>query len=135
MFNNFRSYVVVSVLLASGVVAHAAHVKKYFYPSIVYLHNSKVALLACGNLLLALILLIGKILQGLCLGTLRLREIERLHIRIREAVIETCMAMTVFREEFNAKFVGMFTILLFLKIFHWLSKDRIEYVSYTVPTA
>ncbi|KAJ8903842.1 hypothetical protein NDN08_000375 [Rhodosorus marinus] len=128
MFNNFRSYVIVSVLLASGVVAHAAHVKKYFYPSIVYLHNSKVALLACGNLLLALILLIGKILQRLCLGTLRLREIERLHIRIREAVIETCMAMTVFREEFNAKFVGMFTILLFLKIFHWLSKDRVEYM-------
>eukprot|EP00189_Rhodosorus_marinus_P011488 CAMPEP_0184747050 /NCGR_PEP_ID=MMETSP0315-20130426/9457_1 /TAXON_ID=101924 /ORGANISM="Rhodosorus marinus, Strain UTEX LB 2760" /LENGTH=491 /DNA_ID=CAMNT_0027219809 /DNA_START=565 /DNA_END=2040 /DNA_ORIENTATION=- len=36
--------------------------------------------------------------------------------------------MTVFREEFNAKFVGMFTILLFLKIFHWLSKDRVEYM-------
>mmetsp|Transcript_5420 Transcript_5420/g.16166 ORF Transcript_5420/g.16166 Transcript_5420/m.16166 type:complete len:564 (+) Transcript_5420:193-1884(+) len=128
MFNSFRSYMFGSMMLAAGVVAHAVHVKKYFFPSVVYLYKSKVALLACGNLMLALILLIGRVLQVVCLGPLRLREIERLHVRIREAVIETCFAMTVFQKEFNSKFVGMFAILLFLKIFHWLAKDRVEFM-------
>jgi hypothetical protein len=34
--------------------------------------------------------------------------------------METCLAMTIFREEFNIKFVVMFVSLLFVKIFHWL---------------
>lgn len=44
------------------------------------------------------------------------------------AVTETCLAMTIFREEFDLQFIVVFTTLLFLKIFHWLSQDRVEYV-------
>lgn len=36
--------------------------------------------------------------------------------------------MTIFREEFNLQFVIVFTTLLFLKIFHWLCQDRVEFV-------
>lgn len=42
---------------------------------------------------------------------------------------ETCLAMTIFRDEFDIQFVIVFTTLLFLKIFHWLCQDRVEYVS------
>ena len=36
--------------------------------------------------------------------------------------------MTTFREEFNASFVTLFSLLLFTKTFHWLSQDRVEYL-------
>ena len=39
--------------------------------------------------------------------------------------------MTIFREEFNSRFVTLFTALLFLKIFHWLMQDRISYMEQT----
>lgn len=44
------------------------------------------------------------------------------------AVTETCLAMSIFRDEFDASFLAWFTLLLFLKIFHWLSADRVDYV-------
>lgn len=45
------------------------------------------------------------------------------------AVTETCLAFTVFRDDFSPKFVASFTLLLFLKCFHWLAEDRVDYVS------
>jgi E3 ubiquitin-protein ligase synoviolin len=36
--------------------------------------------------------------------------------------------MTVFRDEFNTRFVVMFVSLLFVKCFHWICQDRIDYV-------
>lgn len=39
--------------------------------------------------------------------------------------------MTIFRDEFGAKFVFLFSTLLFLKVFHWLSADRVEYMEQT----
>ena len=60
----------------------------------------------------------------LFLGALREAEVERVNQRISQAVIETCLAMTIFRDEFNAKFVALFTVLSFIKVFHWLVQDR-----------
>ena len=48
------------------------------------------------------------------------------------AVTETCLAFTVFRDDFSPKFVSLFTLLLFLKGFHWLAEDRIDYVSQNI---
>ena len=39
---------------------------------------------------------------------------------------------SIFREEFNASFVALFSLLLFTKTFHWLSQDRVEYLE-TAP--
>ena len=49
---------------------------------------------------------------------------ERVNQRISQAIIETCLAMTIFRDEFNVKFVALFTVLSFIKVFHWLVQDR-----------
>jgi hypothetical protein len=38
--------------------------------------------------------------------------------------------MTIFKDEFDTRFVVMFTLLLFLKVFHWLCQDRVDSVSY-----
>lgn len=45
------------------------------------------------------------------------------------AVMETCLAFTVFRDDFSPRFVALFTLLLFLKCFHWLAEDRVDFVS------
>lgn len=41
---------------------------------------------------------------------------------------DTCLAMTIFRDEFDLKFVLLFASLLYLKIFHWIASDRIDFV-------
>ena len=73
-----------------------------------------------GNLAFALTLCFGHLLKQIFLGQLREAEIERLYERTKDAIMETCLAMTIFREEFNVKFVVMFVSLLFVKIFRWL---------------
>lgn len=45
------------------------------------------------------------------------------------AVTETCLAFTVFRDDFSPKFLALFTLLLFLKSFHWLAEERVDFVS------
>lgn len=66
-------------------------------------------------------------------GSLRESEIERVNDRISQAVMETCLAMTIFRDEFNVEFVAMFVTLTFIKVFHWLVQDRVDYIE-TTPT-
>lgn len=41
---------------------------------------------------------------------------ERINDRISQAIMETCLAMTIFKEEFNMEFVAMFTTLTFVKV-------------------
>lgn len=51
------------------------------------------------------------------------------------AVTETCLAFTVFRDDFSPRFVALFTLLLFLKCFHWLAEDRVDFVSDNTESA
>ncbi|KAA8492501.1 ERAD-associated E3 ubiquitin-protein ligase HRD1B [Porphyridium purpureum] len=126
MKSTLGAYAACSFVFALGVVVYAFHTKRYFYASTVFLARSKVSTLALTNAIVASVLVLGKVIQSVFLGPLRFREQERLQIRVRDAVIETCLAMTVFRDEFDAKFFGMFAVLLFVKVFHWLSRDRVE---------
>lgn len=73
-------------------------------------------------------LLIGKLMRKIFFGTLRAAELEHLIERAWYAVTETCLAFTVFRDDLNAKFVGIFAVLLFLKCFHWLAEDRVDFM-------
>lgn len=61
-------------------------------------------------------------------GTLRAAELEHLIERAWYAVTETCLTFTLFREDLNAKFVALFAVLLFLKCFHWLVEDRVDFM-------
>ena len=123
-----RGYVVVSGAAAAAVVAHAVQSREQFYPAALYLASSKVALAAGANLALALALCAWKLTKWVFLGRLREAEVERLSERAKEAVMEICLAMTIFREEFNVPFVSLFGLLLFVKSFHWLSQDRLEHI-------
>lgn len=60
--------------------------------------------------------------------------LQHLYERAWYAVTETCLAMTIFKDEFDTRFVVMFTVLLFLKVFHWLCQDRVDSVSTYGPS-
>ncbi|KAL7047875.1 hypothetical protein ACKWTF_003133 [Chironomus riparius] len=77
---------------------------------------------------LILVLMLGKLMRKIFLGTLRAAEFEHLMERFWYALTETCLAFTVFRDDFNPKFIALFTVLLFLKSFHWLAEDRVDYM-------
>lgn len=77
-----------------------------------------------------LVYLTGKLMRKIFFGELRAAEFEHLMERSWYAVTETCLAFTVFRDDFSPKFVALFTLLLFLKSFHWLAEDRVDFVSF-----
>lgn len=40
----------------------------------------------------------------------------------RYAITETCLALTIFRGDISATVIILFTMLLFVKAFHWLAQ-------------
>lgn len=68
------------------------------------------------------------LLRWIFFGQLRAAEIEHAQERVWHAIMETCLAFTVFRDEFSPKFVMQFVLLFFVKAFHWLAEDRVEYM-------
>eukprot|EP00879_Flechtneria_rotunda_P028227 GHRR01030317.1.p1 GENE.GHRR01030317.1~~GHRR01030317.1.p1 ORF type:complete len:814 (+),score=384.97 GHRR01030317.1:119-2560(+) len=96
-----------------------------------YLSTSKLAVAAVGNLSFAMALCMYNLVIKVFLGTLREIELERVKEKLSSAIMETCLALTIFREEFNMSFVGMFTVLTFVKVFHWLVQDRVDYIEVT----
>jgi E3 ubiquitin-protein ligase synoviolin len=72
-------------------------------------------------------------LQRLCFGPLRPSEIEQLYEKAWFAVTETCLAMTIFREEVGAFFLVMFTALVTGKVWGWIGEGRVEVLEQQPP--
>lgn len=119
---------VISLTLTGMVIGNAYYQKKQFYPSVVYITKSNPSMAVIYIQSLVLVLMLGKLMKKIFLGTLRAAEFEHLMERFWYALTETCLAFTVFRDDFNPKFVALFTVLLFLKSFHWLAEDRVDYM-------
>ncbi|GFN97115.1 E3 ubiquitin-protein ligase synoviolin, partial [Plakobranchus ocellatus] len=117
-----------SFVLTATVIGNAYYQKKQFYPSVVYITKSNPSMAVMYVQALVFVVLMGKMLRALFFGQLRAAEMEHLIERSWYAVTETCLAFTVFRDDFSPRFVALFTLLLFLKCFHWLAEDRIDYM-------
>ena len=124
----FVTYSLLSTLATVTTVVYAFATRVQFYPSVIYLVTSKSCILVLGNMALVLTLLFGRICKGIFLGTLREQELDRLYDNSRYAVTETCLALTIFREELSVRLATLFTALLFLKSFHWLCEARLEFL-------
>lgn len=72
-------------------------------------------------------------LTRLCFGRLRAIEIEQLTERAWFAITETCLAMTIFREEIGAWFLVMFTALVSGKVWGWIGDGRVEVLEQQPP--
>ncbi|XP_058876532.1 E3 ubiquitin-protein ligase synoviolin [Acipenser ruthenus] len=117
-----------SLALTTAVVAHAYYLKHQFYPTVVYLTKSSPSMAVLYIQAFVLVFLLGKFMRKVFFGQLRAAEMEHLIERSWYAVTETCLAFTVFRDDFSPRFVGLFTLLLFLKCFHWLAEDRVDFM-------
>ncbi|XP_008418028.1 E3 ubiquitin-protein ligase synoviolin isoform X1 [Poecilia reticulata] len=117
-----------SMALTGAVVAHAYLLKHQFYPTVVYLTKSSPSMAVLYIQAFVLVFLLGKFMRKVFFGQLRAAEMEHLIERSWYAVTETCLAFTVFRDDFSPRFVALFTLLLFLKCFHWLAEDRVDFM-------
>ncbi|XP_076148510.1 E3 ubiquitin-protein ligase synoviolin [Alosa pseudoharengus] len=117
-----------SMVLTGAVVAHAYLLKHQFYPTVVYLTKSSPSMAVLYIQAFVLVFLLGKFMRKVFFGQLRAAEMEHLIERSWYAVTETCLAFTVFRDDFSPRFVALFTLLLFLKCFHWLAEDRVDFM-------
>lgn len=57
--------------------------------------------------------------------------VQRLIERSWFAVLDTFILLAAFHEELSPGFVAMVTLLFAMKSFHWLTSDRVEYVSHS----
>lgn len=71
--------------------------------------------------------------QRLCYGPLRSIEIEQLYEKGWFAVTETCLAMTIFREEVGPWFLVMFVALITGKVWGWIGDGRVEILEQQPP--
>ncbi|KAI1496744.1 hypothetical protein F5X99DRAFT_57217 [Biscogniauxia marginata] len=122
-----------SAALATGVVAYAFNQRANFYSAMVYLSQNNLSLMILINLILLGYSSFVWGLQRLCYGPLRPVEIEQLYEKAWFAVTETCLAMTIFREEVGAWFLVMFTALVTGKVWEWIGEGRVEILEQQPP--
>lgn len=120
--------VLISFVSTALTVANAFFLKKQFYPSVVYLIKSPTSMTILYFQAAVLSYIVFSLLRWIFFGQLRAAEIEHAQERVWHAIMETCLAFTVFRDEFSPKFVMQFVLLFFVKAFHWLAEDRVEYM-------
>ncbi|KEY64823.1 hypothetical protein S7711_09155 [Stachybotrys chartarum IBT 7711] len=126
-------YAGASTALAGSVVLSAFLQRANFYSAMVYLAQSNFCLLVMVNFTL---FLYSSLIYGLirvCFGTLRAVEVEQLTERAWFAITETCLAMTIFREELGAWFLVMFTALVTGKVWGWIGDGRVEILEQQPP--
>ncbi|KAF9222617.1 hypothetical protein BS17DRAFT_881014 [Gyrodon lividus] len=121
-------YTLVSSVAVSATIANALRRQSNFYSLAIHLSKSNRSVLILANFGLLLALLCGQCAQRVFFGTLRPQEVERLYDRLWFFVTESLLAFTIFRDDFDIPFVLMFGFLLFVKSFHWLASDRIEWM-------
>ena len=73
-------------------------------------------------------------LQKLFYGPLRPIEVEQLYEKAWFAITETCLAMTIFREEVGGWFLVMFVGLLIGRVWSWIGEGRVEVFEQQPPS-
>ena len=120
-------YGIVSVLSTAMIILYYAHTRDYhFFITSVAFSQSSIGLLSLLNSFVALSISFGSFLTRFVFGELRLVESENIYERFWFTVMDTGLAMTIFRNDLDSKFLLLFGLVLFLKVFHWILSDRID---------
>ncbi|KAJ3273598.1 E3 ubiquitin-protein ligase synoviolin, partial [Borealophlyctis nickersoniae] len=114
--------------MTAAVVANAYIQRGQFFTAAIHITRSSGSLLVLLNMAFFLTIVLGKALQRIFFGQLRALEVEHLYERSWFAVTETCLAMTIFKDDFDVKFITFFAALLLVKIFHWIAQDRVDFM-------
>ncbi|KAF4334349.1 e3 ubiquitin ligase synoviolin [Fusarium beomiforme] len=126
-------YAGASTALAGGVVLSAFFQRANFYSAMVYLAQSNFCLLVLVNFSFLVYSSFVYGLTRLFFGPLRAVEVEQLTERAWFAITETCLAMTIFREEIGAWFLVMFAALVTGKVWGWIGDGRVEVLEQQPP--
>ncbi|EMR08944.1 hypothetical protein PNEG_02724 [Pneumocystis murina B123] len=116
-----------STIATAFVILSAFLNRSNFYAACIYLTENSACLIVLMNMGLFLTAIIGKGIQRIFFGPLRAIEIEHLYERAWYSITETCLAMTIFRNNFDTRSIIVLVTLIFLKTFHWLCFDRLEF--------
>ncbi|KAL2037341.1 hypothetical protein N7G274_009826 [Stereocaulon virgatum] len=130
----FAAYTGTSMVLATGVIIRALHERANFYSACVYLAQSNACLMVLTNVALLGVCTSMLGLQRLFYGQLRPIEVEQLYEKAWFAITETCLAMTIFREEVGGWFLVMFVCLLIGKVWGWIGEGRVEILEQQPPS-
>jgi E3 ubiquitin-protein ligase synoviolin len=64
-----------------------------------------------------------------------MQSIQSLGDQFKSSIIDLLVTMTIFRDEFDGRFLVLAIILLFLQCFHWALRLRVDYVEQTTQFA
>jgi len=128
---SFCRYWQVSYAALLLLVYHAFSTRKQFYPAAVYLGTSKVALITAGNAAVASVMLVFHGIISVFLGRLREGERDQMGEQLRYALTESCIALTMFREEITVQMAFFFLIMIAAKCLHWAVELRSTHVQQT----
>jgi E3 ubiquitin-protein ligase synoviolin len=84
-------------------------------------------------MLLAGTLVVSRFVKSLYFGSLREAEVEVLIEKAKYSIIDTCLALTIFRNELSAQIFTLFGFLILMKLLHKLAKTRMEYLEQIAP--
>lgn len=123
----------VEVVATLLTVANAYYKKEQqFFPMCVYLLKSNLSMLVLASFIVYTMVLGAYVLKKIIFGELRIIEAEHLNEFGWMTVSEMFLATTIFRDELDVKFVLVFTAMLLFKGFHWITRDRVEYMEQTL---
>ena len=124
----FYQYFLTSFVMSVAMIGYACFTRDQFYPIILLLVTSKVSFVIGANMVLAIFILSAKIGIRIFFKELRDAEVELIRERAKYSVTETLLALTVFRNELTPMIFLFFGILVFCKVFHWISRSRLDYL-------
>lgn len=118
------SYISTSFIVAFGLIFYALRSRQQWYLALVFLTSSKWAYIILGNALVAFLIWIFQLFTRIFMNGLRLAEAEGLGDFFRWNVTDTCLALTMFRQELDVQTGTLFLILILAKCLHWVADMR-----------
>ncbi len=124
-------YSSVSFVAAIVHIIYVLRTREQVYLSLLYLTSSKLSYILLGNAILATFVKIFQNTVQYFMNGLRLMETETIVDHIRWNVTETCIALTMFRQEISIKTLGIFLVIILGKCLHWALELRINHLRMT----
>ena len=107
----------------------AADQRRSGFETFMAIAGSKPRLLVVCNALLAVSVTIAAFVAGLLFGTLRRTETEYLSERCRVGLLEFFLTLAMFRHTMTWRFGAAVFLLLVCKVFHWMARGRVQWLS------
>lgn len=120
-----------SFLLTAFVCWSAYSRKKQFYPTLVFLTNNQPCVVILLFQCAVLLFMFAKLTTRLFFGRLQQAEVDNLVSQSWYAFFDMCLVFAFFQDELGTEFLFLFSILLFVRAFHWLIEERVGYMERT----